>query len=51
MLKRSVFIVVTKGFVYYRQDGVNEDPVPRLAMDGVDFLRSEAKEIYDLWQV
>ena len=46
ILKRSVFIVVTKGFVYYRQDGVNEDPVRRLAMDGVDFLTLEAKEFY-----
>ena len=27
ILKRSVFIVVTKGFVYHRQNGVNEDPV------------------------
>lgn len=43
ILKRSVFIVVTKGFVYHRQNGVNEDPVPRLAMDGVDFPTSEAK--------
>ena len=46
ILKRSVFIVVTKGFVYYQQDGVNEDPVRRLAMDGVDFLTLEAKEFY-----
>ena len=46
ILKRSVFIVVTKGFVYYRQDGVNEDPVSRISMDGVDFLTAEAKEFY-----
>ena len=45
ILKRSVFIVVTKGFVYYRQDGVNEDPVSRISMDGVDFLTGA------LWQV
>lgn len=46
ILKRSVFIFVTKGFVYYREGGVTEDPVSRISMDGVDFLTAEAKDPY-----
>ena len=46
ILKRSVFIVNTKRFVYFRKDGVNEEPVPRISMEGPDYLTPAAKELY-----
>ena len=50
LLKRSVFIVVTKKFVYFRPDGVNEDPVERIAVDHPDFLTADGKEFYGMFK-
>lgn len=50
ILKRSVFIVVTKQFVYFRPDGVNENPVERIAVDGPDFLTDAGKELYSMFK-
>lgn len=50
ILKRAVFIVVTKKFLYFRPDGVNEDPVARIAVESPDFLTSQGKELYGLFK-
>lgn len=50
ILKRAVFIVVTKKFLYFRPDGVNEDPVVRIAVESPDFLTSQGKELYGLFK-
>ena len=46
ILKRATFLVNTKEFVYYRKNGVNEDPVPRKDISGADYLTEEGKRLY-----
>lgn len=46
ILKRATFLVNTKQFVYYRKNGVNEEPVPRKNIPGAEYLTDEGKKWY-----
>lgn len=46
ILKRSVFIVNTKRFVYYRKAGVNDHDVLRKSIENATFLTEEGRKWY-----